>query len=56
MTNGDRVRTFDNAHLALVLMCPNDSELAEIDYAAEWDETVNCMKCVYDWLNAEEAE
>ena len=53
MTNGDRIRTFSNEHLALVLMCPNDAVLDEIECLKESGK--GCRKCIYDWLNAEEA-
>lgn len=58
MTNGDRIRTLSNEHLALVLMCPIEAGIAEIgdfDCAKNGHGEHNCLKCALDWLNKEEA-
>ena len=56
MTNGDRIRTFSNEQFALVLMCPNEAVLDDIPCRKDAGDKHGCMRCIYDWLNAEEAE
>lgn len=65
MTNGDRIRTFSDAHLALCLMCPVDACLT-YDYetitikkesgSCENATSSDCAKCIYKWLQEEEQE
>lgn len=55
MTNGDRVRTFSNEQLALILMCPNEACFDDIE-CRKTEENNHCIRCVYDWLNAEESD
>lgn len=54
MKNGDRVRTFSNEQLALTLMCPREAMLDEFTCPKETQKT-SCVKCLYAWLEREEA-
>lgn len=54
MTNGDRIRTFSNEQLALMLMCPNEACLDDIECRENESDKNTCVKCVYAWLNTEE--
>lgn len=54
MTNGDRIRTFTDENLALTIMCPNEAGLADIP--CDKNNQTNCLKCCFDWLQAEEDE
>lgn len=51
MTNGDRIRMFSNELLAQVLICPNDAVLDDFECPK-----ISCLRCTYDWLNAEERD
>lgn len=52
MTNGDRIRTMSDEQLALTIMCPNDTGLAEI--ACDHSDDLNCAQCTPDWLQEKE--
>lgn len=62
MTNGDRIRTFSNEQLALILMCPNEACLDDIECKKNDDKLLpasgkySCIKCAYNWLNTEETD
>ena len=65
MTNGDRIRTFSDEQLALVLMCPVEACLTfdneEITIKRDSEvcdkETLNnCAKCTLNWLKQDEFE
>ena len=47
-TNADRIRAMSNEELAMVMMCPNENGLAEID--CDKSDSCNCYGCLLKWL------
>ena len=52
MKNHERIRNMSIEDLALVIMCPEDSKRTDSDLFCP--STVNCYKCVLEWLQKEE--
>ncbi|WP_373264515.1 hypothetical protein [Hungatella hathewayi] len=52
MTNGDMIRQMSDEELAVTLMCPNESGVANIDCNGG-DDARNCCQCCLDWLREE---
>lgn len=52
-TNADRIRAMSDEELAMVMMCPNENGLAEID--CDKSDSCNCYECLLKWLQ-EKAE
>lgn len=52
MTNGDMIRQMSDEELAVTLMCPNESGIANIDCDGG-DTGRNCCQCCLDWLREE---
>ena len=50
MTQADRIRSMTDEELALVLMCPNENGLANID--CDHSDKCNCYKCILGWLQS----
>ena len=53
-TNADRIRAMTDEDLAMVMMCPNESGIAEI--ACDKSDSCNCYECLLKWLQAEVEE
>lgn len=49
MTNGDLLRGMSDAELAVMLMCPNDTGMAEIE--CTWSKDQSCYRCTLNWLH-----
>lgn len=50
-TNADRIRSMTDEELAIHMMCPNDTGLAEIE--CDKSDSCNCYECLLNWLRAE---
>ena len=48
MTNGDMIRSMSDEDLALNIMCPNESGLAEIE--CDHSDKCDCYECCLDWI------
>ena len=48
MTNADFVRRMKDKDLAMVLMCPNENGLANIE--CDKNDNCNCYDCLLNWL------
>ena len=53
-TNADRIRSMTDEELAIHMMCPNDTGLAEIE--CDKSDSCNCYECLLNWLRAESEE
>ena len=47
-TNADRIRAMSDEELAMVMMCPNENGLAEID--CDKSDSCNCYECLLKLL------
>lgn len=52
MTNGDMIRQMTDEELAVTLMCPKETGMADIDCDGG-DTGRNCCQCCLDWLREE---
>ena len=50
-TNADRIRSMTDEELAIHMMCPKDTGLAEIE--CDKNDNCNCYECLLKWLRAE---
>lgn len=50
MTQAYRIRNMTDEELALVVMCPNENGLANID--CDHSDKCNCYKCILEWLQS----
>ena len=48
-TNGDLIRNMGNAELAVTIVCPNETGMAEIE--CDHSDSKDCCRCCFDWLN-----
>lgn len=51
ITNADWIRSMADEDLAMNMMCPNESGLANID--CNRDDNCNCYECLLAWLKQE---
>lgn len=54
MTNADMIRKMTDEELAVTLMCPNETGMADI--VCDHSDKCNCCQCTYDWLREEVKE
>lgn len=50
MTNYEMIKNMSVEELAVTIMCPNETGMAEIKCDKD---DCNCSKCCLDWLNQE---
>lgn len=48
MTNGDMIRSMSDEDLALNIMCPNESGLANIE--CDHSDKCDCYECCLNWI------
>ena len=53
-TNANRIRSMTDEELAIHMMCPNDTGLAEFE--CDKSDSCNCYECLLKWLRAESEE
>lgn len=51
MTNADRIRAMSDAELAVTIMCPNETGMANIE--CDRSDNCNCCECTLKWLQSE---
>lgn len=51
MTNYDLVKNMGIEEMAVTIMCPNETDLANIK--CDKSEYLNCRKCTLEWLKEE---
>lgn len=53
-TNAERIRSMSDEELAMIMMCPNENGLAEIE--CDKSDSCNCYECLLKWLQSEVEE
>lgn len=51
MTNYECIKSMSIEEMAVTIMCPNETGMAEID--CDKSDERNCCKCCLDWLKSE---
>jgi len=51
MTNYELIKGMSIEEMAVTIMCPNETGMAEID--CDKSDERNCRKCCLDWLKSE---
>ena len=51
MTNYELIKGMSIEEMAVTIMCPNETGMAEID--CDKSDERNCCKCCLDWLKSE---